>query len=644
MRLKIVEAIPAPARFAGVGLINTALGLALIQMGLLLGWNDYAANAAGYAGGFVCSYLLNRSFTFAASEGRHARQLPRFALAAGVAYALNIGVLAIGRSIGIGGTLALQAAAVAIYTVAFYLLSRRFVFAGGPSATADASRWHALVARTTQSPALIALLVAAAMAPLMLVTTPPLVDAGGHMARWIVQVDAGASPVLRQWYDFKWGLLGNLGCDLLAQGLVPLLGPEAALRAIVAIILGVQALGILTLSRTVHGKVAPTAFFALPFIFGFPLQFGFLNSLLGIGLALNAVALWTALEIRGRHRLQAALFVPMGFGLWLAHTMGLAVFLVGAFAANAARADARGEPAWRVVFVSGLRLLPAVIGPLIAMGMARHGPVEPFAYHQGGGKWLWPFDALRDTWQAWDLAALLIATVAIYLFWRTPFFVRDRGIAVFAVLMAVIYVIMPDTILESQYADMRLVPVTFALFLIAAAPRADSPPALRTVLAIAGLLFVGARWTGNAVAMVHNDRIAGRALSVLSAVPRGTNLVTIVPRTCESAQTPWNIDRRDHISGYALARRQIFDSAQWQMNAGQLLKVHNADAEPYDHDRQTMIYDRSCNGWPGVHDVLTELKPAIRYVWVIGMPAGLQHDGWSIAARAGDSVVLHRIR
>ena len=44
--------------------------------------------------------------------------------------------------------------------------------------------------------------------------------------------------------------------------------------------------GFLWVAREVHGRVPPTAFFALPFIYGYPFLFGFVNFTLvgGVGL------------------------------------------------------------------------------------------------------------------------------------------------------------------------------------------------------------------------------------------------------------------------------------------------------------------------------------------------------------------------
>lgn len=120
--------MPVLARFLSVGVVNTVLGLAVIVAGLRLGLNDYAANAIGYAVGFACSYLLNRSYTFGATGTPHSAQLPRFAVAVAVSYGLNLAVIRAGHLLGFDGRIVLQLAAITVYTACFYVLSRLFVF------------------------------------------------------------------------------------------------------------------------------------------------------------------------------------------------------------------------------------------------------------------------------------------------------------------------------------------------------------------------------------------------------------------------------------------------------------------------------------------------------------------------------------
>lgn len=117
-----------------MGLVNTAVGLGIIWCGLRAGLGDYSANALGYAVGLACSYLLNRRFTFAASDGAHSRQMPRFLAAGGISYLANLGVLTAGLRLGLQGSILLQFAAMCTYTLVFFCLSRLFVFAEGKKA------------------------------------------------------------------------------------------------------------------------------------------------------------------------------------------------------------------------------------------------------------------------------------------------------------------------------------------------------------------------------------------------------------------------------------------------------------------------------------------------------------------------------
>jgi len=116
------------ARFAAVGLVNTAVGLAVILgLQLLTPLGPYLANAGGYAAGLSVSFLLNRSWTFGAAGAGLDRQALRFALAFAAAYALNLGVLAGGIAAGLPPAAA-QLPAICAYTGAFFVASRVWVF------------------------------------------------------------------------------------------------------------------------------------------------------------------------------------------------------------------------------------------------------------------------------------------------------------------------------------------------------------------------------------------------------------------------------------------------------------------------------------------------------------------------------------
>ena len=115
-----------------------------------------------------------------------------------------------------------------------------------------------------QGRAFVVAVALAAMIPLLWPTVPPLVDLPGHMGRYRVQLSIDANPWLNGWYDFQWQLIGNLGVDLLIIPLAKVFGLELAVKLIVLTIPTLTVGGLLWIAREVHGRIPPTALFALP--------------------------------------------------------------------------------------------------------------------------------------------------------------------------------------------------------------------------------------------------------------------------------------------------------------------------------------------------------------------------------------------
>lgn len=119
-------------RFGVVGLVNTALGYAVILAGLALGWGDLVSNAAGYAVGLLAGFALNRRWTFGSQAGRSASEGRRYLLVFLAAYCANLAVLALTRSLGFVESPLAQLAGLCTYSILFYLGSSRYVFVSRP--------------------------------------------------------------------------------------------------------------------------------------------------------------------------------------------------------------------------------------------------------------------------------------------------------------------------------------------------------------------------------------------------------------------------------------------------------------------------------------------------------------------------------
>ena len=117
-----------PLRFGVVGAINTAVGMAVILLGITFGLNDVSANVAGYAAGLTLSFLLNRHWTFRHADRIDAGLVLRYLTAFLLAYAINIAIVMAFVSYGFTHNILVHLMGMAIYTIVFYLACARFVF------------------------------------------------------------------------------------------------------------------------------------------------------------------------------------------------------------------------------------------------------------------------------------------------------------------------------------------------------------------------------------------------------------------------------------------------------------------------------------------------------------------------------------
>ena len=90
-------------RFGLVGLLNTAIGFAVILFALRMGAGDYTANATGYTAGLALSYMLNRSWTFGVTQPVNPAEFARFMGAFALSYAANLLLITAGTLAGFGG-------------------------------------------------------------------------------------------------------------------------------------------------------------------------------------------------------------------------------------------------------------------------------------------------------------------------------------------------------------------------------------------------------------------------------------------------------------------------------------------------------------------------------------------------------------
>ena len=492
----------------------------------------------------------------------------------------------------------------------------------------------------------VAALILLSMVPLLYPPVPPLVDLLGHMGRYRVQLDVGTSPWLGQYYDFRWAAIGNLGVDLLVVPLGKLFGLETAVKLIVLAIPPLTVAGFLWVAREVHGRLPPTALFALPFAYSHPFMFGFVNFSLSVALAFLAFGLWLRLARLNRLGLRAILFVPISLVVFFAHTFGWGMLGLLCFSAEAVRQHDAGKP-WLRAGVNAALHASVMALPLLIM-LAWRSEIHGGTTGRWFKLWLkidWILSALRDRWKPFDVGALILCLIVIVEARRRSTLTFSRNLAFSALVLLAGFVILPWMIFGSAYADMRLFPYVVAVGLLAIRFRDSMPMRQARFLAILGLSFFLVRLAGNTVslAMAADDQAA--RLEALQQVPMGARVASLVGDDCRKR---WPLARDSHLGAMVIVRRHGFSNDQWVIEGANLLQLRYRDLGVFAADPSQIVRDRRC-GEPARWNVDRALGAIPRdkfdHVWLIHTePPDPRLTAGMIPVWRGRDSILYRIR
>jgi hypothetical protein len=213
-------------------------------------------------------------------------------------------------------------------------------------------------------------------APFLLVERAPLVDWPNHVARAWILAHRGEVEAWEEAFEPARVPIPNLASELVLPALFPLLGPEGAARAFLALLALLFVGGCHAAGRALHRRPTWMALPASTLLYSSTLLYGFVNYLAGAALFLlafaawwRARAAWSALRLAG-----VALLAALA---WLAHLSAFA--FLGAALGLVTLADLlrrrRGPGA------AALDLLP-LLAPAVAF-------VAPRAGGGGGGGIVW---------------------------------------------------------------------------------------------------------------------------------------------------------------------------------------------------------------------------------------------------------------
>lgn len=509
--------------------------------------------------------------------------------------------------------------------------------AGMPPAMNQDRRWW-------ESDIAVALVVLAAAVPLLYPAIPPLVDLPGHMGRYRVELSLATSPTLQQYFTYQWAMIGNLGVDLLVMALGPLIGLEPAVKLIVLAIPALTAAGFLWVAREVHHKIPPTAYFAIPFIYGHPFLFGFVNFALSMALAFLAFGLWLRLGRLGRTRLREVLFVPISLIVFFAHTYGWGALGLLCFSAEAVRQHDRGVGWFRAGINAALQAsvmaLPILI--MIIWRSEAHGGTTG-DWFNWNAKILWLKTALRDRWRAFDIASVAAMGLVAFEALRNPRLTFSRNLAFSGLVLAAAFALLPRIIFGSAYADMRLVPYAIAVLLLAIRFRGETTPKLGAALAVLALAFTAIRLGSNTISLAWAADDQQVKLQALDKMPVGARVATLYQLPCGTA---WALPRNSHLGSMVMVRRLGFSNDQWVMEGLNLLEVKYRAPGRFVSDPSNIVRPDACPEklHLTIDQALAALpRDAFDYLWLIDvasfdprLTAGMQpvwRNGHSILYR-----------
>ncbi len=491
----------------------------------------------------------------------------------------------------------------------------------------------------------LALVVLTTMVPLLYPAIPPLVDLFGHMGRYRVELDLDHSPWLQAYYDYHWAAIGNLGVDLLVIPLGKLLGLEPAVKLIVILIPPLTAAGFLWVAREVHGRIPPTVFFALPFIYGFPFLFGFVNFALSVALAFVAFGLWLRLGRLERTKLRSWLFVPISLVVFFTHTYGWGLLGLMCFSADAVRLHDRGRSWWRAGIEAALHTSVMAL-PILVMLIWRsetHGG-HTIDWFDWKIKWRWIYSVLRDRWKWFDIASLAAAALVFLYAIFSRKLTLSRNLAFSAIVLAVSFTIIPRIVFGSAYADMRLVPYLAAVGLLAIRFRGAPDRRTAQVLAVLGLLFFSTRTVANTVSLAIAGADQNAKLQAIGLMPRGARVITLTGMPCSEY---WPLLRNSHLGAMVIVRREGFSNDQWLLEGVNLLDLKYRSAGYFAADPSQLVRPNRCRD--PLHRTIDESLSSLPrgdfdYVWLIDVPS---YDPAAVAGMQpvwrGPGSILYRL-
>ena len=396
----------------------------------------------------------------------------------------------------------------------------------------------------------MAAVAAVQIAPLFLIEYLPLVDLPNHEARIEILAHYGSNPTMQKFYVVDWRPIPDLAFDLFAVPLVRLgMSPLEAGRLFLAIAALLYLVGGHLLGKAARGRRSWLGVILPLLFYNSMLFYGFINFVFGFGVFLVAYALW----FRWRAEMTLQRVVAVSALLVVAYLCHLAAFgslsiaiVVTLIVDRALGLTERADGARSLV-----AFLPALV--LLAYSTEARGSGAGMDWGSLtsnvrvlGGVFL-SYDYRLDA--VW-LVGIVVTALAAVAFSRSA--VIEPTFAAVAVAFAVLFMLLPHSMITASNVNARVIPafVAFALCAVrlSLAPRLAAALAVCVVaLALSRVAVIAGQW--HAV----SETISAQVHALDEAIPRNANVYSVFPE--DGPQ----IDKRErayaHVASYATIDR-----------------------------------------------------------------------------------------
>lgn len=392
-------------------------------------------------------------------------------------------------------------------------------------------------------------------APLAAVPIPFLLDYPNHLARMHVLASGAASPALHAMFRTAWAFIPNMAMDLVVPLLAQVLPLTVAGKLFIALAMLLPPVGVVALHRSWFGTRTWWPWIAAVTAVNACLVLGFLNYLVGLGLALLGAA-WHA-RTGGRRENAAAeggwvtawratVGVAWGMACLISHIFAFGVLILLMLSTEAGRiARARSLLVWRAVPILATAVVPLLcyraFGPAHlyagggALALAGWQILHDGMFSQPYFRLRWVFAAATGESEAVGVAAAAVLLLPVaWGVWRRRLRVAPEMVAAFAILGA-LYAILPPVLVDDGMVYERLsVPLAF-VGIAGVQPLLDRRAGAALALAVLALV------AGRSALNWQNARAQARLLSdveqTIAVIPAAAHVVAV-----RDGHNFWDVD------------------------------------------------------------------------------------------------------